>query len=46
MTKNLGFHLMLKTTNLEYILYTSMADDKNVIFKNCIYLYQVFLPSV
>ena len=29
-TKSLGFHLMLKTANLQDIIYTSMADDINV----------------
>ena len=29
-TKNLGFHLMLKTIDLQDIIYTPMADDINV----------------
>ena len=36
--KNLGFHLMLKTTNLQELIYTSMADDINVT-NNILYLY-------
>ena len=41
-TKILGFHLMLKTTNLQDIIYTSMADDINVTINN-LYLY---LPNI
>ena len=33
-TKNLGFHLMLKTTDLQDIIYTSMGDDINVTNNN------------
>ena len=33
-TKNLGFHLMLKTANLQDIIYTSMGDDINVTINN------------
>ena len=29
-TKNLGFHLLFKTTNLQDVIYTSMADEINV----------------
>ena len=29
-TKNLGFHIMFKTANLQDIKYTSMADEKDV----------------
>ena len=45
-TKNLGFHLMLKTANLQDIIYTSMADDINVTI-NSLYLYLLnLIPSV
>ena len=30
LTKILGFHMMLKTNDLQDIIYTSMDDDKNV----------------
>ena len=36
-TKNLGFHLMLKTNDLQHNMYTSMADDINVTV-NSLYL--------
>ena len=45
-TKNLGFILMLKTANLQDIIYTSMADDINVTI-NSLYLYVPnLIPSV
>ena len=45
-TKNLGFHLMFKTANLQDIIYTSMEDDINVT-KNSLYLYiPNLIPSV
>ena len=45
-TKNLGFHLMFKTANLQDIIYTSMADDINVTI-NSLYLYiPNLIPSV
>ena len=37
-TKNLGFHIMFKTNDLQNILYSSMADDINVTINN-LYLY-------
>ena len=37
-TKNLGFHIMFKTANLQDIIYTSMTDDINVTI-NSLYLY-------
>ena len=37
-TKNLGFHKMFKTIDLQNIIYSSMADDINVTFKK-LYLY-------
>ena len=44
--KNLGFHLMLKTANLQDTLYTPMADDINVTKNNlCLYLLNL-IPSV
>ena len=45
-TKNLGFHIMFKTVNLQDIIYTSMADDINVTI-NSLYLYVPnLIPSV
>ena len=45
-TKNLGFHLLFKTANLQDIIYTSMADDINVTI-NSLYLYiPNLIPSV
>ena len=45
-TKRLGFHLLLKTNDLQDILYTSMADDKNVT-TDSLYLYiPNLIPSV
>ena len=45
-TKNLGFHLMFKTANLQDIIYTSMEDDINVTI-NSLYLYiPNLIPSV
>ena len=37
-TKNLGFHIMFKTNNLQDIIYTSMANDMDVTI-NSLYLY-------
>ena len=37
-TNKLGFHLMLKTADSQYIIYTSMADDITVTINN-LYLY-------
>ena len=37
-TKNLGFHIMFKTNDLQNIIYSSMADDINVTINN-LYLY-------
>ena len=45
-TKNLGFHLMFKTIDLQDIIYKSMADDIDVTVTN-LYLYVPNLkPSV
>ena len=45
-TKNLGFHLMLKTANLQDNIYTSMADEINITI-NSLYLYIAkIIPSV
>ena len=45
-TKNLGFHLIFKTADLQDILDTSMADDINVTIKS-LYLYiPNLIPSV
>ena len=45
-TKNLGFHLMLKTKDLQVILYTSMADDIKVTFNSLNLYIPNLLPSV
>ena len=39
---NLGFHLMLKTNDLQDIMYTSMEDDMKVAI-NKLYL---FIPNL
>ena len=45
-TKNLGFHLLFKTANLQDIIYTAMADDIDVTI-NSLYLYiPNLIPSV
>ena len=45
-TKNLGFHITFKTNDLQNIIYSSMADDINVIINN-LYLYVPnLIPSV
>ena len=45
-TKNLGFHLLFKTANLQDIIYTSMADDIDVTIIS-LYLYiPNLIPSV
>ena len=45
-TKNLGFHLMLKTNDLQDIIYTSMVEDIKVTINN-LYLYiPNLIPSV
>ena len=45
-TKNLCFHLMFKTANVQDIIYTSMADDIDVTI-NSLYLYiHNLIPSV
>ena len=45
-TKNIGFHLIFKTTNLQDIIYTSMADDIDVTIDR-LYLYiPSLIPSV
>ena len=45
-TKNLGFHIMFKTANLQDIIYTSMADDIDVTI-NSLFLYVPnLIPSV
>ena len=46
LTKNLGFHLMLKTANLQDITYISMADDINVKIFNLYLLIPNLIPSV
>ena len=45
-TKNLGFHLVFKINDLQNIIYSSMADDIKVTFKN-LYLYLAnLIPNV
>ena len=46
LSKNLGFHLMLKTIDLQDIIYTSMNDDTNVTFNNLYLFIPNLLPSV
>ena len=41
-TKNLGFHLMLKTNDLQDIIYTSMDDDPNVTINTL----SLFIPNL
>ena len=44
--KSLGFHIMFKTADLHYNIYTSMADDINVTITS-LYLYiPNLIPSV
>ena len=44
--KNLGFHLMLKTNDLQDIIYASMADDINVTINNLYLFIPYLIPSV
>ena len=45
-TKNLSFHPMFESSDLQDIIYTSMTEDINVIINN-LYLYIAYLiPSV
>ena len=45
-TKNLGFHLMLKTNNLQDIIFSSMVDDINVTINNLYLFIPNLIPSV
>ena len=46
LTKNLGFHIIFKTNDLQNIIYSPMADDINVTINN-LYLYVPnLLPNV
>ena len=45
-TNNLGFHLILKTNDLQDILYTSMADDIIVTINNLYLFVPNLIPSV
>ena len=45
-TENLGFHLMLKTANLQNFVYTSKTDDINVTIKNLYLFIPNLIPSV
>ena len=45
-TKNLGFHLTLKTAVLQDVIYTSMTDDVNVTFNNLYLFIPNLIPSV
>ena len=45
-TKNLGFHLMLNTNDLQDIKYTSMADDVKVTINNLYLFVPNLIPSV
>ena len=44
--KNLGFHLILKTNDLQDTIYTSMADDINVTINNLYLFVPNLIPSV
>ena len=44
-TKNLGFHLMLKTNYLQDIIYSSKDDDINVTFNSLYLLIPNLIPS-
>ena len=44
-TKNLGFHLMLKTKGLQDIIYTFMDDDINVTNNNLFLFVPNLIPS-
>ena len=46
LTKTFGFHLMLKTNNLQDIIYTPMADDINVTNINLYMFVPNLIPSV
>ena len=46
MTKNLRFHVMLKTNNLQDIIYTSMDDDINVTIINLYLFVANLIPFV
>ena len=43
--KKLGFHLMFKTADLQDVIYTSSADDKNVSVKNLYLFILNLIPS-
>ena len=45
-TKSLGFHLMLKTNDLQDITYTSTGDDINVTINNLYFFVPNLIPSV
>ena len=45
-TENLGFHLMLKTNDLQDNIYASTADDINVTFNNLYLSIPNLIPSV
>ena len=45
-TKSLGFHLVLKTADLQDIIYTSMTDDINVTTNNLYLFIPNLIPSV
>ena len=45
-TKNLGFHIMFKTNDLQDIIYTSMTDDTNVTINNLFINVPNLIPSV
>ena len=45
-TKNLGFHLTVKTIDLQDVIYTSMTDDINVTINNLYLHIPNLIPSV
>ena len=45
-TKNLGYHLMFKANDLQNIIYSSMANDKNVTFNDLYLNVPNLIPNV
>ena len=44
-TEQLGFHLILKTANLQHVFYTTICDDIKVIFDNLFLFVQKINPD-
>ena len=45
-TKNVGFHLMLKTNDLQDIIYITMDDNRDVSINNLYFFVPNFIPSI